>query len=606
MRLIPVCLLAILLFSSSIRSAVAGEKAWTEVRSPNFRVLTDGSANQGRRIAREFEQMRAVFAAGFPNMRLDTGAPLLILAPHDEDAMKAMAPAKWKGRGPKPGGYFQNGWERQYAVVRLDQDIPGSYNVVYHEYVHSLLHVNFRWLPTWLDEGLAEFYGSTRFEDSKIYVGAPNGRVARIRNVTLIPVEELISENPWRKYRNDEERIDTFYGEAWALVHYMMFGPNMDNGKKLNKFYSELLQGADQKKAFQEIFGNFSDLEKGLQEYTTRFVFNSYAMPNPPQIHEKDFAARLMSVAETSAEIGTYRLWSHDRDEARALIETVLREDPKSALAHEDVGFLDFADGRDDEARTEFVKAYEADPQSYLSLFYKIMLSGRPSGPAPADQLAFRTAMYDVLKINSRFAPAFIELALANTRAGNLRAAVPLALKAENLEPSRAGYYLLTARLLLETGHPEEAAKQASFVAARWKGPDRDEAIALWNRIPADKRPEDASLTEDPIPDVKTAEGTLVSVTCDKGTSLVLQNADGKVNYRNGGSFLVGYSDTLWYGADHFNLCHHIEGMHAIVRYKPSQNKEIAGEWTELELRDDLPTPPATMNGAAPSPAASN
>ena len=57
----------VLLFAGvSSPVAQAGEKPWTEVRSPNFRVLTNGSAADGRRVAREFEQMRAVFAMGFP------------------------------------------------------------------------------------------------------------------------------------------------------------------------------------------------------------------------------------------------------------------------------------------------------------------------------------------------------------------------------------------------------------------------------------------------------------------------------------------------------------------------------------------------------------
>ena len=36
-----------------------------------------------------------------------------------------------------------------------------TYALVFHEYTHSILHMNARWLPTWLDEGMAEFYGYT-------------------------------------------------------------------------------------------------------------------------------------------------------------------------------------------------------------------------------------------------------------------------------------------------------------------------------------------------------------------------------------------------------------------------------------------------------------
>jgi len=54
----------LLLILTSAASGSAGLRPWTEVRSPHFVVFTDGSAGDGRRVAREFEQMRGVFAAG--------------------------------------------------------------------------------------------------------------------------------------------------------------------------------------------------------------------------------------------------------------------------------------------------------------------------------------------------------------------------------------------------------------------------------------------------------------------------------------------------------------------------------------------------------------
>jgi hypothetical protein len=583
----------------------AGEKPWLEVRSPNFRVLTNGSANDGRRVAREFEQMRAVFAMGFPKMRIETGAPLLIFAPRDEFAMKSMAPAFWKGPGPKPAGLFQHGWERQYAVIRLDQDIPGRHNVVYHEYVHTLLHANFRWLPTWLDEGLAEFYGNTHFEQTKMYVGAPSTRVYRLQGATLIKLDELISENPWSKYRKDEERIDMFYSEAWALVHYLVFGPEMEQGKKLNKFYAALVQGEDQKKAFQDAFGNFKDVEDGLLQYARKFTFSSYSMQNPSQINEKDFPSRPMSTAETEAELGTYRLFSHDHEEARAAIEQALHEDSGLALAHESLGFLNFADGKDEPAKAEFEKAHAADAKLYLSLYYATMLGPLRKSDAPADQLALRTAMYDVLKANPRFAPAFVELAMIAARQGDRNFALNLARKAEDFEPSRAGYHLLVGRLLLALGRSDEAAKEATFVAERWRGPDHDEAVELLSALPAEKRLPDATLLTAALNGTQTSEGTVLSVTCasKEGTTVIIQNPDGTRTFSSSaGGHIVGYSDTLWFGGDHFTLCHHLDGLRAVVRYKPSADKQSAGEWVELEFRQDLPAA-QEKNSAPPSTA---
>ncbi len=72
------------------------EKPWTEVRSPHFRVLTNGSAADGRHVAHEFEQMRYVFATQFPQFRLDSGAPLTTFAASYERTAKMLEPRIWK------------------------------------------------------------------------------------------------------------------------------------------------------------------------------------------------------------------------------------------------------------------------------------------------------------------------------------------------------------------------------------------------------------------------------------------------------------------------------------------------------------------------------
>jgi hypothetical protein len=192
-------------------------------------------------------------------------------------------------------------------------------------------------------------------------------------------------------------------------------------------------------------------------------------------------------------------------------------------------------------------------------------------------------------------------------RQSNYPNALSLARRAEDLEPSRAGYHLLVGRILLALGRNDEAAKQAAFVAERWRGPDHEEAIELWNALPAEKRPPDVTLLADAIDGTQISQGTLLSVTCTgkEGTAVVIQNADGTRTFgSSGGAHMVGYSDTLWFGSDHFTLCHHLDGLRAVVRYKPSADKQSAGEWVELELREDLPG--TQEKSGAPPAAAKN
>jgi hypothetical protein len=152
-------------------------------------------------------------------------------------------------------------------------------------------------------------------------------------------------------------------------------------------------------------------------------------------------------------------------------------------------------------------------------------------------------------------------------------------------------------------GRDADAAALAKFVADRWKGPDHDEAVELWNLIPAKDRPAGAVVLDASATELKMADGVLKSVTCGEKPKeyTVAVDDNGKVlTFHANSAFAIGFSDTLWYGEDHFNVCHHLDGMRAVVRFRTSSTKGYDGDIAELEVRDSLPGP--TLNGATASP----
>jgi Tfp pilus assembly protein PilF len=579
--------LALLLANPAV---FGGDRPWLEVTSPHFRVITDGSEGDGRHVAHEFEQMRSVFAQNFQGFRLDTGSPLLILAARDEATLKTLAPEFWKTKGIKPAGFYSRVWEQQYAVVRLDTVAPGSYGVIYHEYIHALLHMNFRWLPTWLDEGLAEFYGNTRFQKDHIFVGAPSPRGRYLSSQSLIPVETMIKVSPGSPYYHDPDKVQLFYAECWALVHYLILGPDMGAGSKLGQFYGLIQQRTDETKAFTQVFGDFAKLDKKLSEYTTAFTLPAVGFKPGEQLEDKSYGVRKLSVAETDAELGLFYFYRHNLDEARTQLASALQADPKLGLAHQGMAFLDFHDGKDEDAQREFSQAYELDHKLYLSLFFKTMMSGHTQ--APEDLTGFNLALQQIVEINPIFAPAYVELARMHLRKGSLETALTMARKSERMEPSRAGYFLLVSRILTRMGRGRDAATIASFVANRWSGPDHNEAVQAWREIPAVQRPSGEVLEDQVAEGSQTLEGTLAAVTCgdkDHKLELTVDHEGQPMKFRAKGGFWSGFPDTLWYGRDHFSLCHHLTGSHVVIRYKAPPDTSYAGNLTGVEIRDLLP-----------------
>ena len=536
--------------------AFSSEKPWREIRSPHFRVLTNGGEGAGRHVAREFEQMRAVFSAEFQGFRLDSAEPLLIIAPEDESSTKKLLPEFWKHSGPKPAGVYFHAWEQPYALVRLDavsdRASADEFAVVYHEYEHSLLHLNLHWLPTWLDEGLAEFYAYTRFEGNHTYIGAPPkemGRLSLLRDRSSIPLAKFIDQRG--SFTHDEDDTQLFYAQCWALTHYLTMGPGMDGGARLRKFFSAVQQGVEQKKAFQGTFGDFSQVQKDFDKYIRLFSFQAGVIPSPAKIEDKAFLIRTMTLAETEAELASFFAATHQWKLAKEWSEAAVKDDPKLALAHQEMGFVDFESGQDDAAVREFSQALDLDQKMYRCLFAKTMLSLLPHSTLPADQLAYRLALLKVVESNPQFAPAYIELAKLYVGQGDPAKALGLALRAEKLEPWRAGYHLLTGQILLRVNRAPEAASYAVYVADHWSEPDHDEALELWTLVPPEKRPSQGPAQTAPGSDSST-EGIVKSVACgEHGMTINIEKNGQTLAFRvqNAGG---GFSDTLWFGEDHF------------------------------------------------------
>jgi len=594
MKIKSVCLLAYLIVWAQL--ACAGEKRWIEVKSPHFRVLTDGGSGEARLVAREFEDFRALMAVRYPNFKLESGAPLTIFAAKDEETAKSLNPGLWRMKGEKPASLYRRSWEKQYAMVRLDAWGRGAQPGVFYEYAALVLSLNSRWVPVWLNVGFNEFYSYTAFAEGKAYLGAPSMRLKLLKSMHIapIPVETLIQVNSRSSYMHDSEDIQRFYAESWLLVHYLMMSTEVGNGAKLQQFFDMLQSGAKQKEAFEQVFGSFKSMDAALQKYLDRNNLPAAALPNPERFSEKDFSTRTMTLAETQAELGGYHLWLRDWDSARGCVKDALSSDPHLGLAHEEQGFLYLHDAKDAEAVEEFTTAVERDKTLFLSQFFRTMMSPQATSDARADQTAFRQGLTDTLNLNMQFAPAFIQLSWLALRQNDLKTALNYATRAEGLEPSRMGYHTYTGQLLLRMGRYQEAADHARFVADRSTAADHNEAFELWSSIPEANRPAGDPITEDQPKDAQRAESSLKTATCgDKAQwSLTVAQPDQTFSFRQADKFRWGFSDTFWYGQNHIAICHGLEGKRTIVFYKPNHEGNLTGEAMEVEVRNDLPPVP--------------
>jgi tetratricopeptide (TPR) repeat protein len=437
---------------------------WTEVQSPHFLVVTNGSEKQGRRLADQFEAVRAVFEQTL-RLRVESGKPFVVMAFKDEKSMRTAMPEYWEKKGrAHPAGRFSAGGDKLYAVIRLDVGGENPYAIVYHEYTHMVLHLNVRSLPLWMSEGLAEFYGNSTIGEKEVGLGRPNAySIQTLREGRQLPLAELFRVTYESPYYTEAAKAPMFYAESWALTHYLMLAEKTEAGQRnrLSQFLSLLRQGVDQDEATRRIFDDLDQLQADLARYAERPAFPYIWIKTKAAGTPNEFVARVLSPAETAARLGDFQLHDRRPEDARPLLEEALRLQPGLASAQESLGFLCMRQGERAEALRWFDQAIAGDSRSFLAHYYHAMLTltelGTTDGAGPAE-----TSLVRALQLNPYFAPAYITLARLYLRdEQKVDRALELARKAVDLEPGSFSNQMMLGNVLVRLGRYEEALKLA-------------------------------------------------------------------------------------------------------------------------------------------------
>jgi hypothetical protein len=170
---------------------------------------------------------------------VDLGKPLVIFAVKNEDTLKLLLPAYWETKGRlHPAGIFMPGEARHYVAVRTNIEADNPYEVVYHEYTHAIMNLNFRGLPVWLGEGLAEYFANSAIHDKEVEIGKISPyHLQVLQSTRLIPVDALMQAGADSPYYNEQNRATVFYAESWAIVHYLLTDPGARKRQLLTAFF---------------------------------------------------------------------------------------------------------------------------------------------------------------------------------------------------------------------------------------------------------------------------------------------------------------------------------------------------------------------------------
>jgi Tfp pilus assembly protein PilF len=605
--------------------AGASKDTWIEVRSPNFTVISNAGEKEARKIADQFEQFREVFHGTIPKLRVDLGKPLLIFAMKNEDSLKLLLPGYWEVKGRvHPAGIYAPGEDRHFVALRTNIEGDNPYQVVYHEYTHAIINLNFQGLPVWLGEGLAEFFGNSTIHDKDVEIGkiAPY-HLQVLQEGRLIPIESLLLADVHSPFYNEQNRVSVFYAESWAIVHYLLLDPEARKRQLLHTFLSTWDATGNQLEAAQKTFGDLRNFSMAMEGYARRQSFYVGKVNTSVHGDPKSYTSRALPPAELEANRALFYVHTQRPKEAMAAVDEAFQADPNLPLAHEAQGMLAYSEQEFLVAEDAFARAIQLNTTSYFPYFFAAQAQLRRGLPSEDQATKVIASLEKTIEMNPQFAPAYAALSsIYSVNPETREKAFATGRKAVELEPSNLtfatnyGYVLLNAektadaKVLLariqkaartpaeiENGRQlaqaiasrEEYDKQVAVSAQRIREQQSTASTATDGKaveVPANNGAQGTAASSSHANETEYAvEGYIASADCGNGPGEVtLSVSKTLMHFRFADFAALGVVSTAKLDAGEPPACAHWKGRRARLYFYKLKSKEYMGDLDTIQF----------------------
>jgi hypothetical protein len=442
---------------------------WVQATSPHFTVVSNANDKRAREVAWQFEQIRSAIVTIWPWVKGDLDRPVFVVAAKDENTMKLLVPQFWEERGRiRPDSVFVTGADRHYIALRADAKSDDTnainpYSTTYWAYSALLLDASFdRGLPLWVRNGLAGILSNTIVRENEIRLGmAPPWYLRSITSDARLRLAELFGMDSSAPYYRDAATRNRFDAQAWALVHFLMFG-SPEQPARLDAYLKAVTEGTASLAAAQQAFGDFEALENAYMLHVRKELIPYSRLKTETKVAQSAFTSRpLPEVDALTTRAALHTAMRRPADAKALLAEARKGADP--AAAHEVDAMLAAGDANSrDAVRASLLKAEQLGSTSFYT-YYRLAMLDMPDRPdAEAIALAERR-LQKAVDLNPFHGAATANLAnviAMGPRDGRSRA-IPLVQKAAGLDPGDLYTRTTVARALWNAGQRDVAMAQA-------------------------------------------------------------------------------------------------------------------------------------------------
>jgi TonB family protein len=299
--------------------------SWVQVSSDTYIVKSSAGEEKAKQVLKELEAFHQLLGTlAFRNAELPE-LPIEVLLIGDEETMKELQP-EYNGRKIPVSGYYQRGEDRDFIVLS-GRVFPGTLkSVAYHELSHYFLSRSLVSRPTWLNEGLAEYFSTADIRDDEVSLGAaPPDRLQVLKTSPLLPLKEFFAVDSNSPHYNDSSKATVYYTQAWAFAHYMMHG---EHAPQFKNYLDALTRGDANLLEYLKVSDR--DLESGFQTYVKTTI--ERPARKVVKVSPEGWSMDIASISETDAHMSIAEIFlaNGKLQDARHHLEALADQKPDS------------------------------------------------------------------------------------------------------------------------------------------------------------------------------------------------------------------------------------------------------------------------------------
>ena len=351
---------------------------WHEIKTDKYVLLSEEKESQSRDFIEDIGVLEKVLTLITSVSDFSPAVPM---------RMYAMRPATWekyfKPKDANIAGYFRG--SPYHNDIVFTAGIRGSH-IALHEYSHFVVSNSGTRLPTWMNEGLAEFLASVETERKVVVLG----RRPQLQSPpqAWIPLAGLLAARRPTDFKNSSD----FYRQSWSLVHYHMF----KEPARLMDYAARTRAGESIAAAHQSAFGiSVAEMDAAIRKYERAPTLSVLKIERSKlgDTVVPDHPSRVLSDREAQHDFAELLLRFNKAELAREEFKQLIAADGDDGRAHSGLAQAAFALDDDGIGDDHLARAIELAPDDPMVLRRKAIRMSDKSETRDASLEWFRKAL---------------------------------------------------------------------------------------------------------------------------------------------------------------------------------------------------------------------